>query len=366
MLHRLSSFLETQKWTLYQKLETDIHDLKYIFWETTRECNLNCIHCGSDCGKDDSQKGLPKEEVIKVFAKIAQTYDPSKIMLVVSGGEPLVRRDLFEILGETLKMGFRQGMVTNGYTLDFKKAKKLAEVGIISIVVSLDGPKKIHDWIRNRKGSFERAVNALKHLKNVNIPLVEAITCVTPRTLAALDETYEIVKSTGATHWRLFNIFPIGRAKDNYDLILSSSEMKQFIEKVAQLRAKGKDEGMVVNLSEEGYLGMELDKKVRDTPYFCRAGINFAGIMADGTIAACPNLPEWMGQGNVKTHDFPEVWENQYDIFRDRKWMGEGTCKGCKHFNKCLGNSLHIWDVEKNGPAWCHYKIMKDKTLLKI
>ena len=83
-----------------------------------------------------------------------------------------------------------------------------------------------------------------------------------------------------------------------------------------------------------------------------------AGIMADGAIAACPNLPPWMNQGNLLTDDFVQVWETRYDIFRNREWTRQGPCEHCNQWQVCRGNSLHLWNADEGRPAWCHYKIL--------
>ena len=355
-LHALFSH-HRSRWI--QNLESDLHELRYLFWESTRRCNLACLHCGSDCGRDDDQQGLPKETVEGVFRRIAETWDASKIMLVVTGGEPLVRRDLPEVLATAGGMGFRLGIVTNGYALDRRRAQMLAGIGLEAIVVSLDGPEEDHDWLRARKGSFRRASTAIRELRGAGVPVVEAITCVVPRTLDRLETTYEIVRDLGATHWRVFNVFPAGRASDNAEVLLGEDGIRRFVHDMAELRSRGQSEGVVVNLSEEGWLGWDWEGKVRDAPYFCRAGINIAGLMADGAIAACPNLAPWMHQGNVVGgDDFVEVWQERYDLFRDRSWTKTGECADCKQWPVCRGNSLHLWDRENERPHWCHYKIL--------
>ncbi len=358
MLKTLRSAIMSKRWSLVQDLEADLHDLKYLFWESTRRCNLSCLHCGSDCGKDEGQPDLPGETVLEALEAIASAYDARNIMLVVTGGEPLVRPDLFDVLAPVRELGFKLGMVTNGYTLNQRRARQLRDVGLQSIVVSLDGPQEHHDWLRNRPGSFDRACDAITALCAERIPIVEAITCVTPRVLGRLDETYEMVRDLGATHWRVFNIFPAGRARGNDDVLLDEAGIRELVEAIARLRERGKAESLVVNLSEEGYLGWDWEDRVRDTPYFCRAGVNIAGIMVDGAIAACPNLPAWMTQGNLSEDDFVDVWENRYELFRDRSWTREGACGDCKQWNVCRGNSLHLWDRERNQPCWCHHGIM--------
>ena len=358
MFKNLRSAIMSKRWGWVQDLESDLHNLRYLFWESTRRCNLSCLHCGSDCGKDEGQPDLPADVVLGALSAIAGKYDAGEIMLVVTGGEPLVRPDLFEVLGQARELGFKLGMVTNGYTLTEDRARELGEIGLRSIVVSLDGPEENHDWLRNRPGSFERASRAIVALRAARIPIVEAITCATPRQLDRMDETYDIVRGLGATHWRVFNIFPKGRARGNADVLLDEDGIRLLVETMARLRKRGKTESLVVNLSEEGYLGWDWEDQVRDSPYFCRAGINIAGIMVDGAIAACPNLPEWMVQGNLRDDNFVEVWEQRYELFRDRSWTQEGACGDCKEWNVCRGNSLHLWDREQKQPCWCHHQIL--------
>jgi MoaA/NifB/PqqE/SkfB family radical SAM enzyme len=173
-MHRL----QEARWGVYQKLESDLHELRYLFWRQP-DVQHGCRHCGSDCGRDDSLPGLPADVVKNVFSEIAQAFSAPEIMLVASGGEPFVPRVFSTFWLMRGKLGMRLGMVTNGWALGPQTAARLAEIGMESIVVSLDGPREVHDWLRNREGSFERAVNALRHLRQAGIPIVEGITCVT-------------------------------------------------------------------------------------------------------------------------------------------------------------------------------------------
>jgi ribonuclease HI len=147
------------------KFNAKVHDLKYFFWETTLRCNLRCRHCGSDCDKDKSIEDLPKEKVLQVFRDIAENYKAEDIMVAVTGGEPLVRRDLFEVLSEINGMGFPWGMVTNGMLVDENIVKKCEDAGMKTVSVSLDGIGETHNWLRNSELSYDRAINALKMLR---------------------------------------------------------------------------------------------------------------------------------------------------------------------------------------------------------
>ncbi len=360
MLGAVHSFLRDLRWGAYQDVEADLHELRYLFWEVTRQCNLSCRHCGSDCGRDHRVRGLPTPEVLGVLKRIAGRWDARRIMLVITGGEPLMRPDLPFIIAAARDMGFPVGMVTNGYAMDARRAQTLQRAGLRSVVVSLDGPPDSHNWLRRRDDAYERSSAGIRNLREAGVELVEAITCVTPRSLPRLAETFELVRELGATHWRVFNIFPAGRARGDDELLLRPGQISELVGSIARLRERGQARGLVVNLSEEGYLGWEWESRVRDTPYFCRAGINIAGILADGAIAACPNLPPRMNQGNLAHDDFVEVWERRYGLFRDRRWTRQGTCGGCKQWRVCRGNSLHLWNDETGSPHWCHHRILQE------
>lgn len=359
-MHALHSFLRDLRWGAYQDVEASLHELRYLFWEVTRQCNLACRHCGSDCGRDHRVTGLPTPQVLGVLRRIASRWDAGRIILVITGGEPLMRPDLPFIIASARRLGFRVGMVTNGYALDGKRAHVLKRAGLESVVVSLDGPPDCHNWLRRRKDGYARSSAAIGYLREAGVGLVEAITCVTPRSLPRLEETFDLVRGLGATHWRVFNIFPAGRAVNDYDLLLRPPQISELVGTIARLKARGKQLGLVVNLSEEGYLGWHWEGRVRDTPYFCRAGINIAGILADGAIAACPNLPPRMNQGNLAHDDFVQVWEKRYGLFRDRSWTKQGSCGDCDQWRVCRGNSLHLWNDATGAPHWCHHQILQE------
>ncbi len=349
--------LRDLRWAAYERLTAQVHDLLYLFWEATRRCNLSCRHCGSDCSAD-GRAGLPARRVLEVLRRVDGAYGARSIALVVTGGEPLLRPDLLEIVSGAARLGYSVGIVTNGILLDETRAAKLLEAGVRNVVVSLDGPEEFHDWLRNRRGAFRLAVGAITSLRRVGMPSVEAVTCATPRSLDLLPATYEIVCRLGAHGWRIFNIFPAGRAAGNRDLVLDGPGLGRLVELVAALRQRGTQEGLRVNLTEEGFLGWDFERQVRDQPYFCRAGINIAGLLADGTIAACPNLPGWMAQGHIERDDFVEVWEDRFQLFRDRSWTRRAHCGDCPKWRVCWGNSLHLWRTPDAGPAWCHYEVL--------
>lgn len=254
-------------------------------------------------------------------------------------------------------MGFPWGMVTNGMLVDEEIVKKCADSGMKTVSVSLDGIGETHNWLRNSELSYDRAVNALKlFAESGKFNVVEAITCVNPHNIDQLEDIYKILKDTGVQAWRLFTIFPKGRAEINRDLILNRDILIELFNFIKEKR--NSNTGMHISYSEEGYLGCNWEREVRDDFFVCGAGINVGSLLADGSYGACPSLSrEWI-QGNVDEISFPEAWETRYQNMRDRKWMRKGECVTCSEWSKCNGSSLHLWDFKEERPKVCHYKLI--------
>jgi MoaA/NifB/PqqE/SkfB family radical SAM enzyme len=121
--------------------------------------------------------------------------------------------------------------------------------------------------------------------------------------------------------WRLFPIFPAGRAQDNPELLLSPEQTREMIEWVMAHKKSLLKQGLVVNLSCEGWLPWHIDRQVRDTPFFCRAGVNIASILCDGIITGCPNNSARFFEGNILHENFGYVWQNGFTQFRTHSWI---------------------------------------------
>ncbi|WP_051569274.1 radical SAM/SPASM domain-containing protein [Alkaliphilus transvaalensis] len=344
-------------WNQGKKLRANIHDLNYFFWEATLKCNLNCLHCGSDCSKDNNCTELPAEKVLQVFSNIAENYSAQDVMVAVTGGEPLMRRDLFDVLNKVNQLGFSWGMVTNGMLVNENVVKKCAETGMKTVSVSLDGVRESHNWLRNEATSYDRAIGALRLFSKANkFDTVEAITCVNPVNLKQLDELYREIKNLGINSWRILTIFPKGRAVSSKALSLKADEFKELFSFIKEKRQQ--DSKLHINYSEEGYLGCDWEKEVRDDFYYCGAGINIAGLLWDGAYSACPSLSRNWIQGSINDSLFSDVWETKYANMRNRDWMKKEHCKGCHVWSNCQGSSLHLWDWDENKPQICHYRLL--------
>jgi len=338
----------------FKKHETEVHKLNYLFWECTSRCNLNCLHCGSDCSKDSSIADMPLADFLSALDTIPEK--PGKITVVLTGGEPLLRADIEQCGREIRKRGMRWSMVSNGYLYDQQKHIALLNAGMGALTFSLDGMEASHNWLRNAKNSFSKVSAAIDLAVSTQRLNFDVVTCVNHRNLEELPAIYDYLIAKGVKAWRLFTIVPIGRAKENPDLFLTDAQFRQLMDFISEKRLL---KTIDLKFSCEGYVG-NYETKVRDTGFFCRAGINIGSILIDGSISACPNIDRTFAQGNIYRDNFYEIWQNGYQVFRDRSWTKTGQCETCRDYRDCGGNGMHYWHGNKANVLVCH----RDKTTL--
>jgi len=339
----------------YRKNTTKMHELSYLFWECTLRCNLNCLHCGSDCKKESAIKDMPVADFLKTIDSISPHVDPNKTTIIITGGEPLLRNDLEECGEELYKRGFPWGVVTNGLLLNSDRLTTLVIAGLRSITISLDGLEDSHNWLRANVKSFRKALEAISLLPTFPELNYDVVTCVNPRNIKELTQLKELLIKIGIKNWRIFTIFPVGRAKENSALKLSPTQFKQVFEFIRETR---KENRINLNYSCEGYLG-DYEGEVRDNFFFCRAGINIASILADGSISACPDLRNNFIQGNIYTDDFITIWKEGFTKYRDRLWTKVDECAKCDSYRYCEGNGLHLRNEQSGKLLFCHLKLLR-------
>lgn len=340
----------------FKKYETRLHELNYLFWECTTRCNLNCLHCGSDCLKDSSFKDMPLDDFLSAVDTI-ETHSHD-FTVVLTGGEPLLRKDI-ELCGrEIRKRGMKWSLVSNGHLYDKNKHILLLNAGLGALTISLDGLENSHNWLRNSNNSFEKVDNAIGLAASSSRLNFDIVTCVNKRNLQELSLIHDYLIKKGVKAWRLFTVVPIGRAKNNQNLFLSDLEFKEMLDFISTRR---NDKLIDIKFSCEGYVG-EYESKVRDGYFFCRAGINIGSILVNGSISACPNIDKSFTQGNIYEDNFFEIWQTKYKPFRNRSWTEIGQCAECKDYKTCQGNGFHYWHGEKKNVLICHNeKIAKAK-----
>ena len=328
-----------------------LHELTTLFWECTLRCNLSCLHCGSDCHVQSDKKDMPIDDFMRVIDEITPHVNPHKTMIIFTGGEALLRKDL-EICGKQLyDRGFPWGLVSNGMALTQQRLNSLLISGLHSITISFDGFEEAHNWLRNNPKSYANALNAIKLLTKVKDIAWDVVTCVNKKNISTLPEFKEFLIETGVKEWRIFTIFPVGRAAEHAELQLSNEEFTSVLDFIRDTR---KENRIHLSYGCEGFLG-NYEQEVRDHFYTCHAGINVASVLADGSISACPSIRSNFNQGNIYTDNFWEVWNNRFEPFRNREWAHTGKCADCDMWRYCEGNGMHLHDDEGKLLV-CHYQ----------
>lgn len=336
----------------YQKYLYQNPQLTHLFFELTNKCNLRCIHCGSSC-KASNDELLDKDMIIKCLDEVADQYEPSAIMVCLSGGEPLLYPHLIEIIGYARKRGFLVGMTTNGTLISNDFSKQLSEAGINTIAISIDGDEAIHDSFRDINGCFQKAIEGARNLKDNNI-FVQAITVVNKLNVEKLDDIYSIVMQNGFDSWRLVNIDPIGRAADKRELLLDSNELKYLFSYIKGKRLESENR-LHISYGCSHYVGIDFEKEIRDFYFQCSAGLNVGSVLVNGDIVACIDIERRVDlvQGNIYRDNFIDIWENKFDIFRLNRAETSCVCKECDEKEYCRGDAAHTWDYDNRKPRYC-------------
>lgn len=328
------------------------HRLDTLFWECTLRCNLACRHCGSDCRVNPGVADMPLEDFLKVLdEQITPHVDPAEVLLIFSGGEVLVREDLERAGAEVTRRGYAWGMVTNGMALTERRLDRLVDAGLRSISVSLDGFEREHNYIRCNPQSYDRALDAVRLVVRRPELACDVVTCVTGAMVPQLEAFRDMLVAEGVAHWRLFSIFPMGRARDDGSLRMTDAQFRTVLEFIRRTRREGRIDA---SYACEGFLG-GYEAEVRDHFYQCAAGVSVASIRVDGAISGCTSIRANFNQGNIYRDDFWDVWQNRFEPFRNRAWAKRGACADCRMFRYCLGGGMHLHG-DDGELLYCHYK----------
>ena len=360
MLKEIYRLGELTLYKKYKEKEAKEHTLIDLFWECTLTCNAKCKHCGSSAEKKQYEGELSTEEIKKAFKQIAEDMDANKILINVTGGEPLVRKDLCEVMEyATNKLGFHWGMTTNGILLNDQNIEKLKKANMETVSISIDGLEETHDEFRGVKGSYKTIIQNIKKLKEADfVKHIQVTTVFHKNNIEELEELYNNMLELKIDSWRLISMDPIGRAKENDNLLLDGKEIQKILDFIVEKR---KTKELELMYGCPGFLGVKYEKEVRRGYFNCRTGINIASILYNGDLYVCPNVPRIKKyiQGNIKVDNFKEVWNNRYKEFRTKDRTKCDKCKKCEVWDYCLGGAYHTWNFEENKQNRCIYEMIK-------
>lgn len=322
---------------------------RLVFWELTTGCNLRCVHCRASATELMSPDDLNYQECCDIVDQIAE-YAP--LILVLSGGEPLWRRDVFDIAKRATGKGIRVALATNGTLVDEAMAQRIEESGILRVAISLDGADRItHDTFRGQSGAFDSAIAGLKHLSALGIS-TQINTSVARHNVHQLPDILKLAQSLGVDAFHIFLLVPVGCGLtiaeeqsihgEEYEQILnwfydrsidSGLELKatcapHYYRIMRQRRAEARRAGMAVpELASHGMHAVTRG---------CLAGSGVCFISHEGKVYPCGYLP--VEAGNLRRQPFREVWESA-QVFLDLRDPDrlEGKCGICEFKQVCLG-----------------------------
>ena len=231
--------------------------LRWVFFEITNRCNLNCRHCGSSCSSTGDSLTVGDVETVLDSIRL-----PDKPMICLTGGEPLLHPDFFEIAECVRSRGFSWGMTTNATLIDEAVAMKLRGAGMGTVSVSLDGLEDTHDTLRQGKGSWRLAMRGIRALQKAGFS--PQVTSVMHReNFDELELLYAFLSENDITNWRPINVEPIGRACESGDLLLTPEQFERLISFIREKRFD-RSCSMEVTFGCSHYLGVDNERMVRD------------------------------------------------------------------------------------------------------
>ena len=324
--------------------------LKQLFFEFTQNCNEKCFHCGSSCGLSRVEGELEKEEWLAIIDEVAENFKP-KPMLCITGGEPLLYKDFFEVMTYAKNKGFLWGMTTNATLVDTAVARKLKEAGMRTVSVSIDGLPETHDRQRGLKGGYIRAMKGIQAMIDVGFDHVQVTTVINHENIDQLDALFDIMDKIDIDSWRVINLEPMGRALDYPEKMMTPDDYHRLFSFIKEKR----EQNYPVCYGCTHYLGMDYERELRDWYFICSAGRTTASIMSKGEVGACLDIErnERSVQGNVRQERFTDIWNNKFSLFRQELDNIAENCKGCEHSNYCAGGSWHSYDFENARQRMC-------------
>ncbi len=305
--------------------------LRMVAWELTRRCNLACIHCRARAGAEPSDDELSTRECRRVLDDIASFSRPT---IILTGGEPLLRPDIDELVLYGASLGLRLVMAVNGTLLDANRARNLKTGGIVRLSMSLDGKDSAsHDSFRGVPGAFDAVMRAAHTCRDVGLPF-QINTTVTRLNVADLAAIYDLVRNMSAAAWHIFLLVPVGRAEGLKGEELNAAAYENVLHWLYDREEENLIE-MKVTCAPHYY---RIVKEKGGTPKSagCLAGKSFLFISHTGIAQPCGYL-EWPC-GDVRKEAVRKVWEDspQFAGIRDLRNY-KGKCGQCRYLRICGG-----------------------------
>jgi heme b synthase len=324
--------------------ESKAATLRLVAWEVTRNCNLSCLHCRAAATMGPYSGELDTPSALKLVDQIAEVGNP---IVILTGGEPLLRSDIFEIAQYGTDKGLRMVMAPNGTLITEDVGHKMAQVGIKRISASIDGSdRKSHDAFRGVEGAYDAAMQGIENVKKAGIEF-QINTTVTRANVEQIPDILKLAEDLGAVAHHIFLLVPTGRGKYILDQEISAEEYENTLNWFYDqrdntplqlkatcaphyyriLRQRAKAEGQSVTFQTHG-----LDAVTRG----CLGGTGFCFISHRGVVQPCGFLD--LNCGDVTQQSFADIWHQSKEFLRLRNFKQlKGKCGQCEYKRVCGG-----------------------------
>ena len=336
-----------------------------MVWELTLACDQRCLHCGSRAAEARPNE-LTTEKALDVVAQLArmQTFE-----VVLIGGEAYLHPGFLDIVRALKAHGIRPSMTTGGRGITHELARDIAEAGMHTVSVSIDGLQESHDLFRAQRGGFEQASRAITLLREAGVR-VAANTNFHWLNVHQAEAIYEHLHSLGILGWQVILTVPLGRGADRPGLLLQPWDLLTLMPVLAKLKKRGWEDGVQLQLSNNvGYFGPDeamLRGPFADQPehfHGCQAGKLIMGIESDGAVKGCPSLQSshYIG-GSVNDETLEALWQTKPVAFSRTRTVDDlwGFCRTCPFAETCMGGctySAHSYFGRPGNNPYCHYRV---------
>jgi radical SAM protein with 4Fe4S-binding SPASM domain len=327
-----------------------------VVWDFTHKCNLNCKHCYSNSGATQEEELTTKE----ALGVVDQISDAGVTALAFSGGEPLTRKDFFEVANHAIEKGLYVSVATNGTLLTKEMVQKIKQAKINYVEISIDGATaKTHDAFRGVIGAFDKAVAGLKNCVEADLCACIATTA-TKNNLQEMPAIIDLAEDIGAERFTYFNFIPTGRGKEHFDQDLSAEEREKLMHYLLNRMSKGCKTTILTTAPQLARVALQcqgpngtgevtmsmahmqtakVSKKAVPLAEFiggCGAGRLYCSLSPQGDVHPCVFFP--VNVGNLKTEKFSDIWlhSKMFNTLRDRSNL-TGACGKCTYKYICGG-----------------------------
>lgn len=330
-------------------------ECRLIAWEVTRSCNLACRHCRAEAHPEPYPGELSTDEAKALIDTFPAVGSP---IIIFTGGDPMTRPDIYELIAHAHSRGLTCAFAPNGTLITPENADLIRQSGVERCSVSIDGADAAtHDKLRGVPGAFDASVRGIEFLKKAGVPF-QINTTVTRDNLGHFKEIFRLCQKLGADAWHIFLLVPTGRASEMLDQVISAEEYEETLRWFYEFR-KTADMSLKATCAPHYYrimrqLAREENAAVSTENFGmdamtrgCLGGVGFCFVSHVGRVQPCGYLE--LDCGDVRKTPFPEIWKNS-EIFNNLRDQGkyEGKCGRCEYWRVCGGCRARAYSMTGN------------------